>query len=148
MRIDDKNKVVVPDFVAEWFEETNDFYILGKMLDELESSKDERVQKWRHNCKGRHLNKHGNAQEVIAKMMMFGYTIEKPQKYYWRKKKEHLASFENNSLILLRSKAVGVLLFGNIATYNNSVFEAKFTEQEARELLKDDFNMFEKVGEN
>ena len=41
-----------------------------------------------------------------------------------------------------------VVRYNNLRLHNcegTHVYEAKFTEQEARELLKDDFNMFEKV---
>ncbi|MGL5686868.1 MAG: DUF1642 domain-containing protein [Vagococcus fluvialis] len=143
MRIDDENKVVVPDFVAEWYEKTNTSYILGKMLELLEKSDDERIAEWRWSCKGRMNNGLGNSQEVVARMMMFGYTIEQPQKYYWRKKKEHTVTFEENIWLSLNVYDERVYLYRNCTEdhYNRT----RFTETEARDLLKDDFDKFEKV---
>lgn len=138
MRIDDENKVVVPDFVAEWYEKTNTSYILGKMLELLEKSDDERIAEWRWSCKGRMNNGLGNSQEVVARMMMFGYTIEQPQKYYWRKKNEHLAWFEGSREYLSTGLNGEPIL--DVLLYSHT-----FTETEARDLLKDDFDKFEKV---
>lgn len=136
MRIDDENKVVVPDFVAEWYEKHKQMYILGAMLDRLEKSDDEKIVNWRWDCKGRHSNGLGNSQEVIAKMMMFGYTIEQPQKYYWRKKKEYITILDTRIHL-----GAGVDCRGALS----KDVSQKFTESEARDLLKDDFDKFEKV---
>ncbi|MFZ6624489.1 DUF1642 domain-containing protein [Vagococcus fluvialis] len=144
MRIDDENKVVVPDFVAEWYEKTNTSYILGKMLELLEKSDDKRIAEWRWSCKGRMNNGLGNSQEVIAKMMMFGYTIEQPKKYYWRKKKEYLAWFEDRSYTYLNfDKFNEKVMITNATGLKN--FTVLFTETEAHDLLKGDFDKFEKV---
>lgn len=143
MRIDDENKVVVPDYVAEWYEKHKQMYILGAMLDRLEKSDDEKIAKWRWDCKGRHSNGLGNSQEVIAKMMMFGYTIEQPQKYYWRKKKEHMVWFEvAQDTYLAQDEDDGELTLGWL---EGAGWKCKFTETEARDLLKYDFDKFEKV---
>ncbi len=75
----------------------------------------------------------------------YEFKLEQPQKYHWRKKKEHLTWFEDFEQVLIMSKNNSVLRFGNISSYDNRYFQGKFTEQEARELLKDDFDMFEKV---
>ena len=145
MRIDDENKVVVPDYVAEWYEKTNTSYILGKMLELLKKSDDERIAEWRWSCKGRMNNGLGNSQEVVARMMMFGYTIEQPQKYYWCKKKEHLAWFEKiEDSYLIRFKFPGELDYSyTLGEIGSAPIE--MTEQQARDLLKDDFDKFEKV---
>lgn len=65
-------------------------------------------------------------------------------KYYWRKKKEHFAWFEDVRMgYLSKGKHDGhVYCNGLIA---DSDFFHKFTEAEARDLLKDDFDKFEKV---
>lgn len=43
---------------------------------------DEQIRNWYENCEGRHKSKHANAQELIAKMDLFGYTVEKEKLYY------------------------------------------------------------------
>ena len=75
--------------------------------------------------------------------------LEQPQKYHWRKKKEHLAWFESGGYlekagdrIYLTKHAffVPCILHGeSIEVYR------EFTKQQARDLLKDDFDKFEKV---
>ena len=70
--------------------------------------------------------------------------LEQPKKYYWRKEKEHLAWFEDiDSQYLNNHKPTESIVLANI--HNLKQFTVKFTEQEARELLKGDFNKFEKV---
>ncbi len=39
------------------------------------------MRKWYGSCRGRHANKRANAQEVIAKMDLNGYTVEKEPLY-------------------------------------------------------------------
>ena len=69
----------------------------------------------------------------------YEFKLEQPKKYYWRKKKEHLACFENIVATYLHENSEGSLHLDCL------MFALKATEQEARELLKDDFDMFEKV---
>ena len=64
-------------------------------------------------------------------------------KYYWRKKAEYLASFENVEKYLVFDYASGELF---VSKEKKSVFlKSKFTEAEAERLLGRDFKMFEKV---
>lgn len=152
MRIDDENKVVVPDFVAEWFENVsekeldgndvfriiqdvlkvgdgqstwNDYDVDGKLVSWVEEN-EETFLKLIVNCTK------GNGYEVV------------PQKYYWRKKKEYLASFEEQEDNYLNYRKDN----GHIFLSDNDEWplpKTKFTEQEARDILKDDFDKFEKV---
>ena len=75
--------------------------------------------------------------------------IEQPQKYYWRKKKEYLASFEKLEEQFLNIDCIDDRLFLSTADkewQEVSTIKCVFTSQEARDLLKDDFDKFEKVG--
>ena len=75
---------------------------------------------------------------------MFNIVEVEDTKYYWRKRQEHLCSFENLEVCYL-----------NMWTHDNtptlsttievSVYKTKLTETEAKELLGDDFEMFERV---
>ena len=65
-------------------------------------------------------------------------------KYYWRKKKEYLVWFEDRSYTYLNfDKFNEKVMITNATGLKN--FTVLFTEQEARDLLKDDFDKFEKV---
>ena len=74
----------------------------------------------------------------------YEFKLEQPKEYYWRKKKEYLAWFEDvNFRYLNNHKPTESILLTNID--NLKSFTVKFTEQEARDLLKDDFDKFDKV---
>ena len=64
--------------------------------------------------------------------------------YYWRKKKEYLRSFEDVNYCYLN-----IQLFPDTLVLKNTVetsgYKTKFTEKEAKELLGDEFEMFERV---
>ena len=64
--------------------------------------------------------------------------------YYWRKKKEYLRSFEDVNYCYLN-----IWLFSDTLVLKNTVetsgYKTKFTEKEAKELLGDEFEMFERV---
>lgn len=80
--LDDKpEKVVVPKFVAEFYESIRD-NILSEKFKAFEITTHEDVSKWYMDFKGRHNNNRTNAQETIAKMDLYGYTIEPEQLYY------------------------------------------------------------------
>ena len=75
---------------------------------------------------------------------MFNIIEVEDTKYYWRKKKEYLASFEDvNYCYLNRWLFADELALKNVV--ETSGYKTKFTEQEANELLGDDFEMFERV---
>ena len=73
----------------------------------------------------------------------YEFKLEQPKKYYWRKKKEHLAWFEvAQDTYLAQDEEDGELTLGWLEGTGR---KCKFTEQQARDLLKDDFDKFEKV---
>lgn len=90
-----------------------------------------------------------NTQKELMLAILNGYEFKlECQKCHWRKREEYLLSFENKELVLLESKVDGSLKFGNMASYDNSVFKGRFMEQEVHERLGDDFYMLEKVEED
>lgn len=143
MRIDDENKAV-------WCSEANDLafvdnkttlvlieqlikfdgsYSLCELQDNYyESSNDEKLDL------------------LYAILNNYTFKLEQPQKYYWRKKREHIASFEDveNNYFNYRIDQK-IMLADNHSQLSYSGYKTEFTEQQARDLLKDDFDKFEKV---
>ena len=75
---------------------------------------------------------------------MFNIVEVEDTKYYWRLKSKHIVSFEDYiGLIYLNKYYSGELELNN--RYSSNYYETKFTETEAKELLGDDFEMFERV---
>lgn len=144
MRIDDENKVVwCSESEISWY---NSFVLNGGRDNSFANL--------------RRINALSTEKEVVLPSYMtvtdrveliraisnnFEFKLEQPQKYYWRKKKEYLVWFEDFESVLIMSKHSKILRFGDISSYDNRYFEGRFTEQEARDLLKDDFDKFEKV---
>ena len=81
---------------------------------------------------------------LIAMLNHYTFKLEQPQKYYWRKKKEYLAWFEKQESSYVRYFYQGASVTLSILDYD-SLYKMQFTSQEARDLLKDDFDKFEKV---
>ncbi|MGF2053342.1 hypothetical protein [Vagococcus fluvialis] len=142
MRIDDENKVV-------WCSDSNDLaYVSGKSSLVIISG----LIRYNGNNGLCDMQEYfytasTNEQELISLAILKGYEfkLEQPQKYYWRKKKEHLAWFEEGKYLQKR----GDNLYLARSSYDISKGPVNtfkyFTEQQARDLLKDDFDKFEKV---
>lgn len=75
---------------------------------------------------------------LIAILNGYRFKLEQPKKHYWRKKKEYLAWFEGSREYLSTGLNGEPIL--DILLYSHT-----FTEKEAHDLLKDDFDKFEKV---
>lgn len=149
MRIDDENKTVwCNEELLRWYESFDDWherkdkmvYYIARIgwgyaltdYDDNELSDDV-------------INLSDKNNLIKAIIDDYEFKLEQPKKHYWRKKKEHSAWFEDSEQVLIMSKNNSVLRFGNISSYDNRYFRGEFTKQEARELLKGDFDMFEKV---
>ena len=77
-------------------------------------------------------------------VQMFNIVEVEDTKYYWRLKSKHMVSFEDYmGLIYLNKYYSGDLELND--KYGSEYSKTKFTEAEARELLGDDFEMFERV---
>ena len=79
---------------------------------------------------------------IISIFEEYCFELEQPQKYYWRKKKGHLAWFEEEVYLTSFKFSDNENYCYVLGSKNGSL---KRTETEARDLLKDDFDKFEKV---
>lgn len=143
MRIDDENKVVwCSESEMEWYASFN-VSVGNTMISDMKriahlSTEKEMVMRFNVD-----LNTRLQMINAIAK----GYEFKvKEQKYYWRKKKEYLAWFEEQERCYFNSRSDGLKFLSSKEEHDIYFsFITQFTETEAKELLKDDFDMFEKV---
>ena len=139
MRIDDENKVVwcseeLLDWHSRKVSRATSYYAVADAVGTYTGSKEFKCI-------------FGGSKEFETYLVAIlrGYTFKlEEQKYYWRKKKEHLAWFEDRSYTYLNfDKFNEKVMLTNATGLKN--FTVLFTETEARDLLKDDFDKFEKV---
>ena len=141
MRIDDENKVIwCNEEEMEWYTSFNlsagnDTFLNLRRINALSTEK----EVWLPN----HMSITDRIEVIRAISDNYTFKLEE-QKYYWRKKKEHLAWFEDRSYTYLNfDKFNEKVMLTNATGLKN--FTVLFTETEARDLLKDDFDKFEKV---
>ncbi len=143
MRIDDKNKVVwCSESEMDWYTGFN-LSVGNTMIGDMKriahlSTDKEMVMRF---------NVDKNTRFKMISSIAEGYTfkLEQPKKYYWRKKKEHLAWFESESNAYLCGNSYSEpsdfrLFIGQVGPWR-----MEMSESEARDLLKGDFDKFEKV---
>lgn len=152
MRIDDENKVVwCSEELLKWYESFRDreninlenrirlISIFG-WGNNLQNGYGDTVELTVADLQG-----DANSKLPLIKAICDNYTFKlEEQKYYWRKKKEHLAWFEDRSYTYLNFDKFNEKVMITNATGLKKI-TVLFTEQEARDLLKDDFDKFEKV---
>lgn len=143
--VEQMEKVVVPKFVADWFE-LMEGHSLGVKLEELYLL-GSRSGKWNHWMSGLETEDksgYGVAEEIVAKMHLYGYEVEE-KKYHWRKKKEYLCVFEEQGELYLNvNKETGKLSFESKTEIG--IIQTSFTETEVKQLVSEkDFNKLEKV---
>lgn len=142
-------KVVVPQFVADWYEKHEkgrSIYGIIGLLNDLSKCDDEKMFTWKMNCEGRNNHKLSNAQEVIAKMHLFkDYEVEEEKKYYWRKKKEYLCAFEEQEELYLNvNKETGDMFFRDKSEIGD--IQTSLTETELKQFVREeDLNKLERV---
>jgi len=145
--VNQMEKVVVPQFVADWYEKYKKgrtiYGIIG-LLNDLSKCNNEKMFTWKMNCEGRTDHELGNAQEVIAKMHLYGYEVEE-KKYYWRKKNEYMFSFDKQDNSYLNvNKETGNVFFGT--KVQTRFFQTLLTETQVRRVIsEEDFNKLERV---
>ena len=139
MRIDDENKVVwCSEELLGWHSRkvsrATTYYAVADAIDTYTGS-----QEFKRIFSG------SKEFERYLVAILRGYTFKlEEQKYYWRKKKEHLVWFEDRSYTYLNfDKFNEKVMITNATGLKN--FTVLFTETEARDILKDDFDKFEKV---
>lgn len=144
MRIDDENKVVwCSESEMEWYVSCNYGHpnSLGSDMNRIKS-----LAIGNHHIVSFMMSGAARFQLVKAIANNYKFELEQPQKYYWRKKKEHLAWFEEQERCYFNSRSGGLKFLSSKEEHDIYFsFITQFTEAEAKELLKDDFNMFEKV---
>jgi len=137
-------KVVVPQCVADWYEEEECRFMscfdLLSLIRDLKKEDNQLVYNWYNLSQTRYV------ESILAEMWLYGYEIEEKEKtYYWRKKKEHLFEFEDDDYIYLNiDKGTGEACFSD--KENNESFQTLLTEKEAEQaVIEEDFNKLEKV---
>ena len=83
-QLDEPQKVTIPQFVADWYENNKDYLEYNfqdylKHLSEYRLSKNENFGKWVNEPEN-------NPAETLIKMKLFGYEVEKEKRYYVRLK--------------------------------------------------------------
>lgn len=74
-QLDEPQKVTIPQFVADWYEENKDSfdYNLWEYLVDWEEQEPSDFKNW--------INKRNNAFQILVNMHQFGYTVEKEKRY-------------------------------------------------------------------
>lgn len=137
-------KVVVPQFVADWFEQNKKGVTIYGLL-HLFSDNYYLFDGFRQWVEDYDL-KEEDAQEIIAKMYLFQNYEIKENKCYWRKKKEHFLGFEYIS----NSYYVNYNVDDNKLSFDDREecypYITKFTESEIIELVGEEgFKKLERV---
>lgn len=126
-------KPVVPQFVADWYEERKDYFdfnIYGFYKYFYSQGKHEKVKKWLDNAENK-------AIETLVKMKLFGYEVEKEKLY--------LASFRDTNQYLGWNEKLGEWFMScspftsgveqtqetweGVGIWNNPAFEIKEVEE-------------------
>lgn len=122
---DTPEKVFVPKFVAGFYEECENATLLF-LITQLEATNSRsELGKWYRSCSGRHRNGRANAQKVIAKMTLYGYTIEKEPQYI-----VSIMDLDNDRIILMKNR-LGYSF--ELESENDGHQEIHFTEQQIKE---------------
>lgn len=122
-------KPTVPKFLAEWYEEISSYH-LQALLDELNKWKDKEeteIKEWFYSCKGRHECGSANAYEIVARMKLFGYEVEKEKLYVVELTDNHLTYWLAYDLV---NK---VFFMSQNQKEKLNKFKKRFTEQEIKD---------------
>ena len=139
-----KEKVIVPKYVADWYEEnkrSNLYALLGVFSNKVMVGFGD-MGEWAKQCG------YTNAQDTIAKMHLHGYEIEEEQKFLWCKK--DVFDFEDQEQTYLNyNKSFRSFFFsfaGDLRMDGDRDYQTLFTESELKKMISiDDFNRLEKV---
>ena len=131
--LDDPEKPVVPQFVADWYEERKDYFdfnIYGFYKYFYSQGKHEKVKKWLDNAENKSI-------ETLVKMKLYGYEVEKEKLY--------LASFRDTEQYLGWNEKLGEWFMScspftsgveqtqetweGVGIWNNPAFEIKKVEE-------------------
>ena len=135
--LEQREKVKVPYFIHSWYTNKKNLGSLLEILKELEEFMeiDSRFKDWVVEHDG--INK-------IAEMHLHGYQIENEERYYWRKKREHLLEFEMEDYSYLNCSHTGRAFFSGMEPREGH--KTKLTETEVRDMMSEnDFKKLERV---
>lgn len=125
------NQVLVPKHIADWYDRISWLDLKGK-LSQLYATENKQVQDW--------VESESETQEIVAKMHLFGFDVAPDDEFVWRKKPEHIAHFENpQEQYLSHNRYVDGYYLGAL-----SPSATLASEERAKEILGDSFDMFEK----
>ena len=128
---DSSNQVLVPKHIADWYDRISWLDLKGK-LSQLYATENKQVQDW--------VESESDAQEIVAKMHLFGFDVAPDDEFVWRKKSEYVAHIENpQEQYLSHNRYVDGYYLGAL-----SPSATLASEERAKEILGDSFDMFEK----
>lgn len=131
------SKVIIPNFVAAHIENDKDinFSIHESINPGYMNDSNDKVNRWLYD---------NSVEENDKRILTFvrawveGYEVEPELKYYWRKKKEYLASFEDEQYLFVDEHEKTTVL--------SKAYASKFDETELMNVIGSvDFDKFEKV---
>ena len=114
-QLDEPQKVQVPQFVADWYEENKDDFEtklsneIDLMFRDLEDDNLSEFEEWI-------LHKHTAPFQTLVNMHQFGYEIEKEKRYRVKMK-----GIEGHNSYLKYNKNLKHWYFGSLFIYNNDV---------------------------
>lgn len=114
-QLDEPQKPVVPQFVADWYEEnkddfeTNLFNTIGLVIRDFEDGDLSAFEEWI-------LDKHKAPFQTLVNMHQFGYEVEKEKRYLVKMK-----GIEGHNSYLKYNKNLTHWYFGSLFIYNNDV---------------------------
>lgn len=103
-QLDEPQKPVVPQFVADWYEENKDSfdYNLWEYLTDWEKQEPSGFKNW--------ISNKNNAFQTLVNMHQFGYTVEKEKRYLVK-----VMNIYSSSSMLKRDDITGEWFFGSEA---------------------------------
>lgn len=134
--LDEPQKPVVPQFVADWYEEHKDdfetelFQCIYKMPNIFEMNKLSKFEEWL-------IDEHTKPFQTLVNMHQFGYEVAKEKRYLVKMK-----GIEGHNSYLKYNKNLKHWYFGSLFIYNNDVDTRTYhTRKELEEAgLSDVFN--------
>lgn len=119
-QLDEPQKVPVPQFVADWYENNKDSfdYNLWEYLTDWEEQEPSDFKNW--------INNKNNTFQILVNMHQFGYTVEKEKRYLVKVK-----GICGNNETLNRKKHSNEWLFSD--RKENSLYDTHHTRKELEE---------------
>lgn len=141
MRIDYENKIVWCDeecmkwYVSFYSSHGDNLCSILKLIEVLSAERELVLP--------RPMDRNYRIKLIKAIASDYEFKLEKHKKYYWRKKKVHLANFEIESGVYFLNSNGDDCFLNDAIEYDG--LRTKFTVEEAKEILIEDFYMFECV---